>query len=569
MEGNVTADGNGTVTKGFIYGTNSASVTAATVGVLGGMTSVEHGTVAKTTGAYDYQLTGLADGTEYFFKSYATNVSGSSYGTVSSFTTTTPCPTGFYVYGSYLGDGNAQSITGIGFSPDVLLVIPDGEEGWVSTSTMGATECKLAGASNSALVTTRMTSLDGDGFTVQDAASTSGKVYYFAAFTAVGGNINVGSLVGTASTQLVNVGYEPRWVWVLGDRGNYADFASMLFESYDSQAQRLGKTDFPFGSAYIINNTMDANGFTLNSNGDGVQTGTDYHYVTFKANTDVIQGSYAGDGTASRSIPVNGGADWEPQIAFTKRRNDNQMVARIASMPEGDSYLLTGSKTSSMNSFYDKGFINGAAAGDEFINGPASTYDFMVFKGGTLLPVNMISFSGKRVDETVVLNWVTASEINSSHFVVERAGDNGIFVPTGRVKAAGSSLVNRYYEFIDENPLDGDNYYRLKQVDFNGSYDHYRTVVVNMSTGASITRIHTYPNPTSSNVNLEFEVLHPREYTITLTDAAGRVLQSEINSFNEGNIRLSFDVSEFEVGLYFYVIQADNGPRYYSKFLKQ
>lgn len=91
LEGNVTAHGGGAVTKGFIYGTNSAAVTAATTGALGGMTLTTHATVAKATGVYTNTIAGLSLSTTYYFKSYASNSSGTTYGAVSNFTTTAAC----------------------------------------------------------------------------------------------------------------------------------------------------------------------------------------------------------------------------------------------------------------------------------------------------------------------------------------------------------------------------------------------------------------------------------------------------------------------------------------------
>jgi hypothetical protein len=93
MEGNVTVHGNSAVTKGFIYNTSSAVVTAATIGSLGGATQVDHATVATATGAFTYTENGFANSTTYYFKSHATNTTGSGYGTVLNFTTGAGCGT--------------------------------------------------------------------------------------------------------------------------------------------------------------------------------------------------------------------------------------------------------------------------------------------------------------------------------------------------------------------------------------------------------------------------------------------------------------------------------------------
>lgn len=91
MEGNVTVHGNSPVTKGFIYHTSNAVVAAATIGTLGGASQVDHATVATSTGAFTYAATGLSNSTTYYYKSHATNTTGSAYGTVLTFTTGAGC----------------------------------------------------------------------------------------------------------------------------------------------------------------------------------------------------------------------------------------------------------------------------------------------------------------------------------------------------------------------------------------------------------------------------------------------------------------------------------------------
>jgi hypothetical protein len=87
----------------------------------------------------------------------------------------------------------------------------------------------------------------------------------------------------------------------------------------------------------------------------------------------------------------------------------------------------------------------------------------------SIVPVQLIYFRGKSEADRVRLNWATATEINSSHFNVERSTDLKDFTTIGKITSAGDSRQRIEYNFLDEAPLPGVNYYRLKQVDKDGT----------------------------------------------------------------------------------------------------
>ncbi len=84
------------------------------------------------------------------------------------------------------------------------------------------------------------------------------------------------------------------------------------------------------------------------------------------------------------------------------------------------------------------------------------------------LPVELISFEATALDDHVRLDWVTGSEMDFSHFVVERSNGEEAFMPIGTVEAVGSTAITSQYGFLDDEPMPGSNYYRLRQVDLDG-----------------------------------------------------------------------------------------------------
>jgi hypothetical protein len=93
-----------------------------------------------------------------------------------------------------------------------------------------------------------------------------------------------------------------------------------------------------------------------------------------------------------------------------------------------------------------------------------------------VLPVELISFSGKNAGRKHLLEWITATELNNDHFNLERSGDGLVFSSIGTLPGAGNSNSLLHYDFTDYEPLNGIAYYRLKQTDYNGQFKYSNTI---------------------------------------------------------------------------------------------
>jgi hypothetical protein len=189
--------------------------------------------------------------------------------------------------------------------------------------------------------------------------------------------------------------------------------------------------------------------------------------------------------------------------------------------------------------------------------------------GNNPLPVTLVSFTGKPVEETVVLDWVTASEFNNDYFEVQRSEDGLTFETLGKVDGSGTSNVRKDYQFTDVEPIIGVNYYRLKQVDTNGVFEYSKVIAVSFSQddlGGS--QIVVYPNPARNQdkVNVELKGFAPeREVSIQLIDLTGKVLNVSLSKTNKsGALRESVNLpSQLASGVYNLLIQ--DGDKSYSK----
>ncbi len=147
------------------------------------------------------------------------------------------------------------------------------------------------------------------------------------------------------------------------------------------------------------------------------------------------------------------------------------------------------------------------------------------------LPVELLSFEAKAIDRDVALEWVTASELNSSHFDVERSGDTGTWEKVDVVDAAGNSQMPIRYATTDHAPLPGLSYYRLRTVDLDGSFKFSPVVPVQLIQDALL----CYPNP-SNGAFMVSSV--PDGAVIDVRDALGRLVAVDVLPGATGNTQV-------------------------------
>ena len=161
----------------------------------------------------------------------------------------------------------------------------------------------------------------------------------------------------------------------------------------------------------------------------------------------------------------------------------------------------------------------------------------------TSLPVELISFDANSIDnENVKLSWSTASEISNSHFEVERSEDGERFSTLDIVMGNGNSNTKQDYGFIDEKPMQGLNYYRLKQVDFDGAFEYSEIKVVEIK--SNLPAIKISPNPAKDI--LLVSGIEETNYRISIYNQLGSLVKTFITRENE------LEISEFPNGIYYF-----------------
>jgi len=184
---------------------------------------------------------------------------------------------------------------------------------------------------------------------------------------------------------------------------------------------------------------------------------------------------------------------------------------------------------------------NGFDAIATVINGGDDSSDNFTIVGAcaTVLPVELIAFTAIRNNQTVILDWKTANEINNSHFDIERSTDAVRFEKIAELEGSGNSYDIKVYSVTDKHPIQGTNYYRLKQVDHNGAFSHspVRSVQFNKELGP----IRIFPNPTTEKINISGIV---GSVTVEIYSSDGR-LQLESQLVGE-----QLDIQSLQLGTY-------------------
>jgi len=173
------------------------------------------------------------------------------------------------------------------------------------------------------------------------------------------------------------------------------------------------------------------------------------------------------------------------------------------------------------------------------------------------LPVELISFTGTLLaNDNVLLEWTTATEINNYGFEVERKAENSEYEMVGFVTGSGTTTETRSYVFTDATVPEGKYLYRLKQTDFDGSFNYSNEVEVEVIAPAVFALEQNYPNPFNPSTNINFSIAEASVVKIAVYNLLGQEVAELVNEFKAAGLyTVNFDASEFPSGAYFYSIE--------------
>lgn len=135
-------------------------------------------------------------------------------------------------------------------------------------------------------------------------------------------------------------------------------------------------------------------------------------------------------------------------------------------------------------------------------------FDNFSIQPALVLPVELTTFTARATNQgSVQLDWKTEQERNNARFIIERSTDGRTFASIGQLAGAGNSDLPLSYQFTDQNPTNGTNHYRLRQLDFDGTFTLSDIRIVHLTATANVPELFVYPNPSRSQVYFNQEVV--------------------------------------------------------------
>ncbi len=212
----------------------------------------------------------------------------------------------------------------------------------------------------------------------------------------------------------------------------------------------------------------------------------------------------------------------------------------------------------SINTIPPYGTLISACWGSSYTanSGPNGNFSIVRITADDPVPVELTSFLASVTGDNVILEWTTATEINNFGFEVERKSLNSDYEVVGLVSGAGSTTEPRYYSFTDSKISSGIYTYRLKQLDFDGSFEYSYEVEVDVMAPAVYSLEQNYPNPFNPSTSINFGIAEAGIVKIAVYNLLGQEVKLLLNEFREAGLyTITFDASSLTSGTYFYTLE--------------
>lgn len=176
-----------------------------------------------------------------------------------------------------------------------------------------------------------------------------------------------------------------------------------------------------------------------------------------------------------------------------------------------------------------------------------------------ILPVELTSFAANvNNNGDVILNWTTASELNNQMFEIERRSEEGQYLMIGYVNGHGTTTEPQEYSYIDNTVETGTYFYRLKQIDFLGTYEYSDEIEVEVKGPLTFGLQQNYPNPFNPSTHIKYNVPESGVVKLAIYNMLGEEVAVLVDGMVEaGFYEVTFNASNLPSGAYFYRLQSD------------
>lgn len=197
----------------------------------------------------------------------------------------------------------------------------------------------------------------------------------------------------------------------------------------------------------------------------------------------------------------------------------------------------------------------------------ATNMQYISYVDYSFIPVELTSFSASVIGNNIVLNWRTATELNNSGFHIEKSEDNLNFQSVGFVAGFGTTTESKNYTFTDNSFTDGTYYYRLKQIDFDGTFSYSNVVQVDVEMPNVFSLSQNYPNPFNPSTKIKFALPVDSRVNIKIFNSLGEIIDEAADgNFSSGIHEINYNGLNLSSGIYFYTLEAagNNGITFFE-----
>ena len=173
------------------------------------------------------------------------------------------------------------------------------------------------------------------------------------------------------------------------------------------------------------------------------------------------------------------------------------------------------------------------------------------------IPVELVSFDASISGNQVNLVWKTATEVNNKGFEVDRKLNGENWTNIGFVSGKGTTSENSVYSFTDNLTRSTKAWYRLKQIDFNGTYEYSKIVEVDLSVPTRFDLAQNYPNPFNPTTSIKYSIAAKSMVELKIYNILGKEIAKLVSDIQDaGNYEVKFNAQNLSSGVYFYELNA-------------
>jgi len=261
--------------------------------------------------------------------------------------------------------------------------------------------------------------------------------------------------------------------------------------------------------------------------------------------------------------------NWGPEITFNNYwlYNGGHLLIEIrSSIPNTTSRSVDAIGTSTAG--YGTLFSACWASGSTATSGSQGNFCILRLTSDVPVPVELTSFTTNTITNTVELQWITASELNNSGFEIQRKFNTSEFESIGFINGNGTTTEESNYSFTDYNLTEGQYSYRLKQIDFDGTFEFSNEINVEINSPENFSLAQNYPNPFNPSTTIKYSIpnvtlsgVEGSRVQLKVFDVLGNEVATLVNEYkNAGSYEVDFSTTggatSLSSGVYFYKLSA-------------